>query len=302
MERTQHDDLRWLFAWRDVRSFIRRVYEAAAEDNVPFLASGLTFDALLAAIPLVLLALALLGQFLSMRAGAAQVEIGDYIRRFLPSYGKGEADPFLPVVLLLENVVKKRGTLGLVGIPLFIWFSTRLFGSLRHALNEVFDTETGRPILQNKLIDIGLVVASLLLFVLNTAMTDGIDLLAITMKRFGFSFVGFFAAQLVGFFSIVVLFVMVFRFLPSRGIWWRTAVFAAVLCTVGFEIAKQILAWYFQHFVNPQRLTTDATIGGALVFVGWTYYMTFVFLIGGEIAQVYQLRRRQAVQRALLSD
>ncbi len=302
MERTQHDDLRWLFVWRDVRSFIRRVYEAAAEDNIPFLAGGLTFDALLAAIPLVLLGLVVLGQFLSVRAGAAQVELGDYIRQFLPTYGTDQADPFASIIQLLEQVVKKRGTLGLVGIPLFIWFSTRLFGSLRHALNEVFDTEESRPILKGKLVDIVLVLVTMLLFLLDAALTGGLELLAIMMRKFGLGFLAFFATQLLGYTSIVVLFIIVFRYAPTRGIWWRTAAFAAVLCTVAFEAAKEVLAWWFQHFVNPGRLTTDTTIGGILVRVGGTSYMTFVFLIGAEIAQVYQLRRRQAVQRALLSD
>jgi hypothetical protein len=30
--------------------------------------------------------------------------------------------------------------------------------------------------------------------------------------------------------------------------------------------------------------------------------MTFVFLLGGQIAQVYELRRRQAAQRTVLFD
>ncbi len=302
MERTAHDDLRWLFVRRDVRNFIRRVYEAAAEDNIWFLASGLTFDALLAAIPLVLLVLALLGQILSVRAGAAQVEIGDYIRQFVPSYGTAATDPFASIIALLENVTRKRGTLGLVGIPLFVWFSTRLFGSLRHTLNEVFDTEESRPILVGKLVDIALVLVTMLLVLINATLTGGLELLAIMMKKFGLGFLPFFATQLLGWLSIVAVFVIVFRYAPTRGIWWRTALFAAVLCTMAFEVAKEVLAWWFQHFVHPEHLTTDTTIGSVLMLVGWTYYMTVVFLIGAEIAQVYQLRRRQAAQRALLSD
>ena len=43
-----------------------------------------------------------------------------------------------------------------------------------------------------------------------------------------------------------------------------------------------------------------AILGAALLFVGWVYYMTFVFLLGGQIAQVYDLRRLQAAQRAVL--
>jgi len=45
---------------------------------------------------------------------------------------------------------------------------------------------------------------------------------------------------------------------------------------------------------------SDRTLGAIILFVGWVYYMTFVFLIGGQIAQVYELRRRQALQRAVL--
>ena len=297
----QRRDFRWLFAWRDVRNFVRRVSEAAVEDNLMFLASGLTFDALLAAIPFGLLALSVLGHFVSKGAGAAQVDVAQYLRRVLPADSAAQ-DPMAPVVRLLERVVKSRGTLGALGIPLFVWFSTRLFGSLRASLNEVFDTEESRPFFKGKLVDVALVIAATVLFVVNAALTEGVQLVAVLARRFGLGLVGFLGVQALGYLSIGLLFILVFKYAPSRGMWWRTAAFAAVICSVSFEVAKVVLAWYFQHFMNPQRITTDATVGGALVFVAWMYYMTFVFLIGGEIAQVYQLRRRQAVQRELLRD
>jgi membrane protein len=289
--------VRWLFVWHDVRNFARRVYEGAAEDNVPFLASGLTFDALLAAIPMALVALALVGHLLSAGAVAAQVDIAYYIRRFLPAPTPGH-DPFAPVVEMFVKVVQGRGTLTLVGIPLFVWTSTRLFGSLRATLNEVFDTEENRDWVRGKLVDIALVLVAGLLFLFNTLLTEGMRLLAPLMGRIGFT--EFFLGQTLGYLSILTMFSIVFRYAPARGTNWRTASFAAVLCTVGFELAKVPLAMYFQYVAQPERMTTDATIGGIIVFVAWMYYMTYVFLIGGEIAQVYTLRRRQAQQRALL--
>ena len=36
------------------------------------------------------------------------------------------------------------------------------------------------------------------------------------------------------------------------------------------------------NLFHPERLTANATIAGLLVFVAWTWYMTYVFLIGGE--------------------
>lgn len=292
---------RWLYVWHDIRNFARRVYEGAAEANVPFLASALTFDALLAAIPMALVALALVGHILSAGAGAAQVDIVPYIRRFLPSPGRAE-DPLAPVVDVVAGIVRERGTLTLVGIPLFVWTSTRLFGSLRNTLNEVFDTEETRPWPTAKLLDVALVLVAGLLFLLNAALTDGIELFAGWLGGGAFGFITFFGVQLLGYLSIAAMFVIVFRFAPARGTTWRTAAFAAVLCTVGFELAKLLLTLYFRQFMHPERLTTNATIGGLLVLVAWTWYMTYVFLIGGTIAQVYTLRRRQASQRALLSD
>lgn len=297
---TRPKSYRWLFFWHDVRNFARRVYEGAGEANVPFLASALTFDALLAAIPMALVALALVGHILSAGAGAAQVDIVPYVRRFLPPPGTG-ADPFAPVVEMIAGVVRERGTLTLIGIPLFVWTSTRLFGSLRSCLNEVFDTEETRGIPKAKLVDIALVLVAGTLFLLNAGLTEGIALFAGRLStRFGF--LEFFAVQLLGYCFIAAMFVIVFRFSPARGTTWRTAAFAAVICTIGFEVAKLLLSLYFRHLFHPERMTTNATIAGLLVFVAWTWYMTYVFLIGGTIAQVYTLRRRQASQRALLSD
>ncbi len=296
---TRPKSYRWLFFWHDVRNFARRVYEGAGEANVPFLASALTFDALLAAIPMALVALALVGHILSAGAGAAQVDIVPYIRRFLPA-GQG-ADPFAPVVDMIAGVVRERGTLTLVGIPLFVWTSTRLFGSLRNCLNEVFDTEETRGIPKAKLVDIALVLVAGTLFLLNATLTEGISFFAGRLStRFGF--LEFFGVQLLGYVSIAAMFVIVFRVAPARGMTWRTAAFAALICTIGFELAKLLLSLYFRHLFHPERMTTNATIAGLLVFVAWTWYMTYVFLIGGTIAQVYTLRRRQASQRALLSD
>lgn len=289
---------RLLFLWHDTRNFVVRVYEGAMEDNVPFLASGLTFDALLAAVPLALLVLALIGHLLNTGALASQVDVREYLLRLLPSSGtEGSPGPFAPVVGLAEGVVRSRGTLGYLGLPLFVWFSTRLFGSLRAALCQVFDSPETRPWLKGKLMDAGLVLATGVLVVASTAFSEGVALL---MRRQGVSFLEFFAAQLIGFGFLVALFVMVFKYAPAHRVRWDTALVAGLTCAVFVEVARQALSYYFQRFMRADRLVSDATLGAIILFVGWVYYMTVVFLIGGQIAQVYEFRRRQAAQRALL--
>lgn len=291
---------RWLFLWHDVRNFLRRVVEGAAEANIPFLASGLAFDALLAAIPLALVALSLAGYALQARAAAERMDVAVYLHQLLPSYAPGSGpSPFEPVVQLAMDVVRSRGRLSLVGLPLLVWFATRLFGSLRTALCEVFDTRETGSFLRRKARDAVLVLAAGLLFLINTVLSEG---LVAVEPRLGLGFAAFFGAQLLAFVFLLALFLMVFKYVPANRVRWDTALVAAVVCAVGFEIARAALGLYFHAFVRADRLVSDATVGALILLVAWVYYLTFVFLIGAQIAQVYELRRRQAAQRAVLVD
>lgn len=298
LRRTAFDKVR--FVWHDVRSFVGRVYEGAAEANVPFLASGLTFDALLAAVPFVFLLLSVAGYVLSARAGRLDLQIHEYLMQFLPSAAqRGPSDPFAPAVRLIEGVVAQRSTLGLLGVPLFIWFSTRLFGSLRATLCEVFDIDETRSWLKGKVHDVLLVLVTTSLLLVNTLLSEGLELL-LRYRPLGVNLFGFLSAQIVAFAVVLTLFVIVFRYVPARPVRLDTALLASVICALGFEVAKHLLGLYFQNMVRPDSLVSDATVGGILLFVVWTYYMCFVFLVGGQIAQTYELMRRQRAQRLVL--
>ena len=295
MQRTPLDRARFL--WHDVRGLVVRVYEGAVEANLPFLASGLSFDLLLAAIPFVFLLLSVAGYILSARAGSAQVDINEYLREILPNtHG---ANPFDPLIMLITRIIEARGTIGLIAVPVFIWFSTRLFGSLRAALNEVFDTRETRSWVVGKVQDVMLVIVTTLMFVINVLLGQGVDFM-IQRDVLGLGFTGYFAAQLLAFASVVVVFVVIFRYAPAHRMRRDTALFAALICAVGFELAKQVLGLYIRTMFHPNAIVRDATIAAVLLFVVWTYYMSFVFLIGGQIAQVYDLRRRLGQQRLLL--
>jgi uncharacterized BrkB/YihY/UPF0761 family membrane protein len=136
------------------------------------------------------------------------------------------------------------------------------------------------------------------LFVANTFLTEGTSVLAATRASFGFS--EFFLAQLLAFGAVFVLFVVIFRVAPAHPVKWDTSLVAALVCAVGFEVAKQVLSLYFENMAHPEVIVRSATVAALLLLVVWTYYVTFVFLIGAQIAQVYELWRRQAAQRVLL--
>jgi membrane protein len=273
---------------RSVTGVVRRTLEAAFEDNIAFLASALSFDLLLTAIPFVGLALAVVGYLVQHQITTHQVDVHELLARFLPAAagagGAREGDAFDAVEEALSGVVAHRARLTLLAVPLFLWFSTRLFGGLRAALNEVFDTDERRPWPLAKLLDLAMVLGTGSLLVANAFLTT-------------FSGV---AAELAAVAFGTLLFFVIFKFLPSRRIYWRTGLVASVFCAIAFEIAKRLYALYLTRFATLDRVASDANVVGFLLFLLWIYYTAYVFLLGGEVAETYDLMRMRRHQRVRL--
>src|SRR5437879_10021261 len=105
--------------------------------------------------------LATVGYLVQHQSTTQQGELHELLARLLPSTAGGVPDKaFAAVESALAGVVRQRVRLTAVGLPLFLWFSTRLFGGLRAALNEVFDTDERRPWPVAKLLDLVMVLCT----------------------------------------------------------------------------------------------------------------------------------------------
>jgi len=278
---------------RSVRGVLRRTIEAAYEDNVPFLASALAFDLLLTVPPFAILLLGVLGHLVQQRVTTQNLTFHDLIAQFLPA----GAD-FSGLEALMVEIAANRGRLTILGAVLFLWFSTRLFGGLRAALNDVFDTEEGRPWPLAKLLDLAMMLVTALLIAAHAW-------LAVTSAQRNATVPGGWlwdvGTQLIAVLFSSVLFFFVYKVAPSRRIAWPTALVASVLTGAAFELAKRLFALYITRFATFDRLASDANVVGFFLFLLWVYYTCFVFLLGGEVAETYDLVRLRRAQRARLA-
>jgi membrane protein len=277
---------------------VSRLYEAAFEDNIPFLASGLSFDLLLTAIPFIVLLLAVIGYLVAHQITSHQYSVHELLSRFIPtSPDGGAAVAFQAIERALVDVIKRRGRLTLFGLPLFLWFSTRFFDGLRVALNEVFDTDENRRWYVVKLLDILMVVvAGTFLAASGLLSAYEARFAAVVAPAFLMHWVWSLSVEIVAFAMGIGVFYVVFKVLPSRRINWRTALVAATICSLGFEVAKRLYAIYLTKFVTLDRLTSDANVAALLLFLLWIYYSAFLFLLGGEVAETFDLIRMRRAQ------
>ena len=106
--------------------------------------------------------------------------------------------------------------------------------------------------------------------------------------------------QLLAFTFIAAMFFSLYKFLPHRRIRWRTALLASLFTSVLLELAKYTFGSYVRSF-NPGSFYTG-TVAALIVVVIWVYYAALIFILGGEVAQVYELRRMRKRQREAFED
>ncbi len=289
-----------------LRDYAKRVWDNAGEDNIFFLAGGIAFNILLAVVPFVLLLVWGLATLLNHSADQTVADVTAIIDRLLPPHDETAESP---VHGLLIDIISARGAIGIYGAVGFIWFSTRLFGSLRSVLADVFDIETERGIVQGKLFDVQITIIATLLLVAYTALsaylalatTRGVELVA----RLGFRAdvmggLQYLIGRLIAFAFVTTLFFSLYKFLPNRKIRWQTAMLAAAFTSAMFEIAKGLFTAYVAEF-NPGSIYTG-TLYALVIVVFWVYYAAMIFILGGEVGQVYELRRVRRLQRETFED
>ncbi|NUP56156.1 MAG: hypothetical protein HOQ19_10005, partial [Gemmatimonadaceae bacterium] len=151
-----------------LRDYAKRVWDNAGEDNVLFLAGGIAFNILLAAVPFVLLLVWGLANLLNRSSAEANDVVVRYIDKLLPSHVES---PDAVTHKLISQILSAHSSLGLWSAITFVWFSTRLFGSLRTVLASVFDIENERSIIQGKIFDVKITILSSILITANTLIS-----------------------------------------------------------------------------------------------------------------------------------
>jgi membrane protein len=289
---------------RESGDYLRRVYKKADQDNIFFLAGAIAFNVLVAIVPLVLAAVGVAGFFLQARSelGADPTEpVIEFLLNVLPPV----SDEFVQEMReLLRGFIANASGLFTIGTLAFAWLATRMIGTLRTVLRDIFDMQADRSIIAGKFFDLQMVFVAGTLLVLNIAITFGLGLIT----RHGFEFLnirpgprGLAEALLfrgLAFLTIWFMFALIYRYLPYRKIHWRTAIIAATFTAVLYELLKAAFSWYFSHYAT---VTMYGNLASLAILIIWIYYMAVIFVLGGEVGQVAALKRIRRRQKERLN-
>jgi membrane protein len=247
------------------------------DDHGFLLSSGITFNLLICFIPLILLLLALAGTYLYSDREVLN-HISRYLENAIPS-----SDPKIMKNLL--RIIRDRKIVGILGVGGLVWSSTWFFGSLRSALNIVFQVERGRGILRGKAIDL-LMILLVGIFLL---MSMGITSMITLAQSYRFNpfldmrpIFRFILKYLVPYFFTFWMSFLIYKIIPNKKIGFKPALQAAIFTSLLWEIAKQLFGWYVMHL--GRFSIVYGSLSTLAIFFLWIYYSSTILLLGGEVA------------------
>ncbi len=195
------------------------------------------------------------------------------------------------------NLIKDRKLVGLIGFLGLLWAATRLFGSIRTVLDKTLESTLQHGYLKEILYDLVMVLITGLFFLISIVLTSIFGLIKTFPERIGIPWPGIFhfhwGAKLVGlgvgyFFSVLMFFIL-FRFMPSRRPNHKIALVTSLLVAGLWEIAKYLFRLYV-NFIN-NFTAVYGSLGLLVVLFFWIYYSCLIFVIGGELIWLFQKRK-----------
>jgi YihY family inner membrane protein len=279
---------------RSTWDFFRDLGRAIERTDVFFMAGAITFNVLVAGIPLLLLVTGVAGFVLSARFGEVTPELMDVVLTYIPAV-EGNVQLTGAVAQILDQLISDRAGFTVLGGLVLMWLSTRLVGTLRVVLRQAFQLERDRGVFRGKLFDLWVVMVGGFLVMLNVGATVGVDALEafgvrlIGLDGRGVELLGVLTAHLLSFGSAWVLFYLVYWVVPARRVPFRAAAVGATFTAVAYELMKVGFAWFATSVVDYSNAYGSLAVVAVLFF--WIYYTSTVFVLGALVARVYEVRR-----------
>lgn len=259
-----------------------RVIIDMGQDDASHLAAGVAYYAIFSLFPLLLGLLAIMG--LVLNSEELQQRFLHFVTQNLP----GSTDF---VANNIRQIVRIRGALGIGAIIGMLWVGRAVFAAVGRAINRAWGIRKERPffIAIPMQMAMGALVGSM--FLLSTAATSYIQ---IFNQGFGPSDheplldlgISYLALFLVPGTITLMIFLLLYRFVPYRQMRWKYVWPGAVVAATAFETAKILFLWYLKNFAVYDQIY--GSLASVIVLLFWAYLSSFLLILGAEISYEYE--------------
>jgi membrane protein len=266
------------------------------DDKAPQLGAALAYYTVFSLAPLVLVLLAIIGLLFREDPAGAWSKVTEQMSYFLDK----------SAVQVVQDIAQTSAEPGksaiatLIGVALALFGASGVFGQLQDALNTIWGVKA-KPNLGIW----GFLRARFVSF----SMVGGVCfllLVSLTVQSVLRGFSHYVQAALPGglaiaitvylifdFAVVVLLFAMIFKFLPDAKVQWRDVWIGAAMTALLFGLGKWALGFYLG---SGSAASAYGAASSLITLLLWIYYSSQILLFGAEFTQVYANQAGRRVQ------
>jgi membrane protein len=274
-------NLWWLF---------KTTFNEWLEDKAPQLGAALAYYTVFSLAPLILVLLAIIGVIFRNDPAGAWERITEQMRYIMDPSG----------VQVVQDIAKTAAKpsagfwASVIGIALALFGASGVFGQLQDALNTIWGVKAkpGAAIwdyIRVRFLSFAMVAG--ICFLLLVSLT--IEALLKAFSHYletalpGGAALGFTIYMTVDICLVILLFAMMFKFLPDVQVRWSDVIVGAAMTAILFLIGKWALGLYLGSGAAGSAYGAASSLVTLLI---WIYYSSQILLFGAEFTQVYANR------------
>jgi membrane protein len=256
------------------------------QDKCPQLGAALAYFTVFSLAPLVLVLLAVFGMIFGGSDQARQ-KITEQLQYFVDPSG----------IRVIQDIATNasRPQAGMiattVGVVLALFGASGVFGQLQEALNTIWGVKP-KPgggvmgFIRTRFLSFAMVGGVCFLLLVSLTVETLLRGFSAYLKNFmpGGDIVALALFLLFDLAVIILLFAMIFRYLPDAKIAWRDVWVGATLTAVLFALGKFVLGLYLGSGAAGSAYGAASSLMTLLL---WIYYAAQILLFGAEFTQVY---------------
>lgn len=254
-------------------------------DQCPQQAAAISYRVLFSIAPLAIVLVSVFG--LVLQDDSLRQDVVETIVDALPFDAGGQED----VEDAITAIATPASAAALFSLLLFVWAATGMMAAVRQGLERAMGVTESRPLARGKLVDIALIVGAAALTVVIVAITllgdlverlsgDLTETMGLGTGTLGDAFLRALALVVS---AVVVL--LLYRFVPARGLRVRDGVVGAVATAVMLQLISLASGWIYE---KTDRLSVlYGSLTAALVFLYSMYLCASALLVGAEMAAAW---------------
>lgn len=164
-----------------------------------------------------------------------------------------------------------------------IWFASRAMHSLMISFNVLYDIRKLKIGIKSKALSIAFTLVLLIVFMLLFALT----LVQTSVSQFASQYLDISLLQnvadsnlrlLISSGTLIIIFTLLYRYLPSRHVRWIGSVPGAIFATIAWLAMSRGFTYYVTNLNNFSWIL--GSFGSIFVFLIWIYYCSMFILLG----------------------